>query len=67
MIKTSKNNLTNRLLPQLQKPKDGIHSFLLGKIQEEEEKFLKPIVNNHEKPDQLRHDYKNWKSYNEEI
>ena len=66
MIETSKNSSGDRLLPRLQKPKDEIRSFLLGKIQEGEEKFLKPTVSNQEKLDQLRHDYTNWKSYNEE-
>ena len=66
MIKTSKNNPSDRLLPQLQKSKDEVRNFLLEKIQEGKEKFLKPIVSNQEKLDQLQHDYTNWKSYNEE-
>ena len=66
MIKTSKNNPSDRLLPQLQKSKDEVRSFLLGKIQEGEEKFLKPIVSNQEKLDQIQDDYASWKSYNEE-
>ena len=33
-----------------------VHDFLLKKIQEGEEKFLKPVIANQEKLDQLRYD-----------